>query len=109
MLKLWTPERLALSNKRKRATAARNAYLARMRALGLAEGAAESVDPLEVFEEAGWRCGICGDAIDANLKWPDPRSKTLDHIDPVASGGLHERQNLQPAHLICNIVKGNGA
>lgn len=109
LMKLWTPERLELSNKRKRAARARNAYVARMRALGVEYAPADNVDPFDVYEAAGWVCGICGEQINPDLAWPHERSKTLDHIDAVTLGGPHERANLQPAHLICNILKGNGS
>lgn len=108
LLKLWTPERLELSYKRKRATTARNAYIARMRALGVEDAPADNVDPFDIYEAARWLCGICGEPINADLAWPHERSKTLDHIDAVTAGGVHQRANLQPAHLICNILKGNG-
>ncbi|MFF2222627.1 HNH endonuclease [Streptomyces globisporus] len=34
-------------------------------------------------------------------------SSTLDHIKPVAEGGAHTAENLQAAHWICNIRKGD--
>ncbi len=60
----------------------------------------------EVFERDGWVCGICGQLIDPVLKWPEPRSASLDHVLPLAAGGEHTRANTQAAHLICNIRKG---
>lgn len=51
-------------------------------------------------------CGICDRPMDASLVWPDPFSKSIDHIMPLSLGGTHERHNLQWAHLRCNISKG---
>ena len=55
-------------------------------------------------------CAGCGKPIDKTLKWPDPMSFSVDHIEPVS---LHphlalERSNLQAMHLSCNSSKGNG-
>ena len=59
---------------------------------------------------ARWRatraaCAICGQAIDFDIKWPDPRSFVVDHITPLAKGGTHSFQNTQPAHAECNSKK----
>lgn len=51
-------------------------------------------------------CGLCGGAMDRGLPWPDPMSKSIDHIIPLVRGGTHEAHNLQWAHLRCNISKG---
>ena len=51
-------------------------------------------------------CGICGDPIDRDLPYPDPLSKSVDHIVPLSKGGAHEQSNLQWAHLVCNNRKG---
>jgi 5-methylcytosine-specific restriction endonuclease McrA len=106
-LRLETPEWVKASESRRRATASRSAYLARMRARGDLTAEAEYIDPKEVFDAARWICGICGNAIDRARRWPDPWSVTLDHIRPVSHSGEHSRDNLQPAHWICNVIKGN--
>jgi len=51
-------------------------------------------------------CALCGDGLDLALEWPHPLSRSLDHITPLAQGGLHEIANLQWAHLACNMRKG---
>jgi 5-methylcytosine-specific restriction endonuclease McrA len=33
---------------------------------------------------------------------------TIDHITPLSEGGLHCYENVQPAHSLCNHVKGSG-
>lgn len=40
-------------------------------------------------------CGICGEVI-AEV------DKTIDHIIPLAKGGMHALENLQMAHRLCN-------
>lgn len=51
-------------------------------------------------------CGICNEDLDEDLRWPDPHSKSIDHIVPLRHGGTHEAHNLQWAHLRCNVSKG---
>jgi 5-methylcytosine-specific restriction endonuclease McrA len=43
-------------------------------------------------------CGICEQPIDYTLKSPDPMSFEVDHIIPLAKGGLDELANKQAAH-----------
>ncbi len=105
--KLWTPARLALSEQRHRITTARNAYQARMRALGVLDAAADPVDPLDIYVRDGWTCQLCGKPVDRTLRWPDPWCVTLDHRRPIAGYGAHTAANLQTAHWCCNVIKGN--
>ncbi len=44
--------------------------------------------------------------IDRLLKYPDPDSLSLDHVMPLARGGEHAIDNVQAAHLRCNVRKG---
>jgi 5-methylcytosine-specific restriction endonuclease McrA len=69
-------------------------------------GRTESIDPKDVFERDGWRCGICGKEVRKGLLFPHPESATLDHIIPLAVGGEHVWQNVQCAHFRCNGSKG---
>jgi 5-methylcytosine-specific restriction endonuclease McrA len=66
----------------------------------------ETFDPYEIYERDMWRCGLCGDAIDKQLRYPHPYSVSLDHIIPLARLGDHSRGNTQAAHLTCNVRKG---
>lgn len=53
------------------------------------------------------RCGLCGGEMDQEVRWPDPMSKSIDHVQPLSLGGEHILGNLQWAHLRCNVAKGN--
>lgn len=59
----------------------------------------EDVDPMVVFTMHGGRCGICGQFVSAE-------DFEVDHLIPIARGGLHGYVNVQPAHGACNKRKG---
>jgi 5-methylcytosine-specific restriction endonuclease McrA len=65
-----------------------------------------TVDLDQLWVDCLGLCGICGDVIDLAVRHPNPMSKSIDHIVPLAAGGTHEQANLQWAHLVCNIKKG---
>ena len=53
-------------------------------------------------------CGICGQPVDFNLKYPHPLSPCIDHIIPIAKGGHpSDINNLQLAHWTCNRGKSD--
>jgi 5-methylcytosine-specific restriction endonuclease McrA len=52
-------------------------------------------------------CQLCNEYVYLNLEYPDPLSASLDHKVPVSKGGTHALYNLQLAHWICNIKRGN--
>lgn len=79
---------------------ARHLRRARMRG-----GRPERFDPREIYERDGWRCGICLRRVNRRLRYPHPRSASLDHIVPLAAGGPHVRLNVQCSHLECNLAK----
>lgn len=85
------------------ARAKRYGYARRARHAGVPR---YSVNRPAIMERDGWRCGLCGGAIERALSYPHPQSATLDHVIPLALGGAHAPENLQAAHLICNQVKG---
>lgn len=68
---------------------------------------AESIDRDEVGDRDGWRCGLCSHRVDRTLKYPNPQSASLDHIEPLSVGGKHVLRNVQISHLACNVAKGN--
>jgi hypothetical protein len=68
----------------------------------------EPIKPAEIYERDRWRCGICHKRVDKRLKYPHPKSASLDHIVPMSQGGGHVKTNVQLAHLICNSQKSAG-
>lgn len=58
-----------------------------------------------IFERDGWVCQICGRKINKRLKWPNPLSKSIDHIIPLSKGGNDAPINVQATHLRCNVGK----
>lgn len=64
------------------------------------------VDLLVLWAEQRAICGLCELPMDETLAWPDPLSRSVDHIVPLSRGGTHEQSNLQWTHLVCNIRKG---
>ena len=69
--------------------------------------AGEAFTRLEVFERDGWVCGICTEPIDSELRYPEPRSASVDHIVPLSLDGEHTWGNVRAAHLDCNVRRGN--
>jgi 5-methylcytosine-specific restriction endonuclease McrA len=55
-------------------------------------------------ELRGRPCGICRQAIDYTLQYPDAGSFQADHIKPVKDYPqlFYRLDNLQPAHRRCN-------
>lgn len=43
-------------------------------------------------------CHICGQPIDYNLPWDDPRALVIDHVHPLARGGEDALSNMRAAH-----------
>lgn len=70
---------------------------------------AELIRLADVGDRDAWSCGICQELVDRNLLYPDLFSPSLDHIEPLSLGGHHVLSNVQVAHLICNIRRGNRA
>lgn len=52
-------------------------------------------------------CGLCGCDVDMAATRPDVMCPSVDHILPRSRGGTDDPENLQLAHLLCNIRKGN--
>ena len=67
----------------------------------------EAVDPRVVFQRDNGQCGICGQTVLLKLRYPHPQSASLDHIVPLAKGGVHSYQNTQLSHLVCNKRKND--
>lgn len=52
-------------------------------------------------------CHICGDPIDYDAPWLDPKSYVVDHIIPLNRGGLDVLTNKAAAHRDCNRQKSD--
>lgn len=61
----------------------------------------------EIAERDGWRCQLCRKMVNKRLKYPHPMCASIDHIVPISKGGTDVRVNVQLAHLVCNVSKGN--
>lgn len=69
--------------------------------------AVEELNPMDIYQRDIWLCGLCSTPVDPDVAWPDPMSASLDHILPLSKGGSHTYENVQLAHLTCNVSKGN--
>ena len=89
----------------------RQAYLRafdRLRRLRIQANGVENVSPVAIFERDGWRCWLCGEAVDRQANpQTDDLAATLDHVHPLSKGGPHTSDNLRCAHRMCNRSKGN--
>lgn len=65
----------------------------------------EDVDRNYVMARDKWICHLCKEPIPKKVAWPDRLFGTLDHIIPLALGGLHSYANIKAAHLSCNCSK----
>lgn len=68
----------------------------------------ELINEKMVFIRDGWICQHCKKRVDKTLKYPDPMSRSLDHIVPLSKGGTHTYKNVQLAHFGCNTNKRHG-
>uniref|UniRef100_A0A6H1ZVV2 Putative homing endonuclease n=1 Tax=viral metagenome TaxID=1070528 RepID=A0A6H1ZVV2_9ZZZZ len=63
----------------------------------------------EIYERDGWICQLCHKKVNKKLRFPNPLSRSLDHIIPLSLGGTHERKNVQLTHYKCNVeIKTGG-
>jgi 5-methylcytosine-specific restriction endonuclease McrA len=82
------PEK-AKANQRRQTTR----YAMRKRAVFI-----EDIEPYEVLNRSRGICGICGLPVDAE-------DFQVDHIVPLARGGVHGYENVHAAHPFCNASK----
>ena len=65
----------------------------------------------ENFTEADVRmtygddCYLCDGRINFRLRWPNRKSPSLDHVQPLSRGGAHALSNVAMTHLDCNMRK----
>lgn len=91
------------------ARATRNMLHSRTRKLRHAQ-TWDGITDEEILERDGWRCQIPGckrRPIRKDLKYPHPRSKSIDHIIPLSLGGDDTAVNKRAAHFACNLRRGN--
>lgn len=62
----------------------------------------DGVTDAEILDRDRWRCGICGKRIGKSYRYPDGRSKSVDHVVPLSQGGDDTAANKRAAHLGCN-------
>lgn len=55
----------------------------------------------------GGQCHVCGGPLDVETPAGHPLALTVDHIRPRVRHSVHVVSNLAPAHLICNVLKGD--
>lgn len=61
----------------------------------------EHIDKRKLWNQYQGLCGLCFEPVKLSRM-------TVDHIRPLTHGGRHEYANVQPAHGLCNHVKGSG-
>jgi 5-methylcytosine-specific restriction endonuclease McrA len=61
----------------------------------------EHIDKRKLWTDYQGICGLCMQPVKF-------ARMTIDHIKPLSLGGLHEYANVQPAHSLCNHIKGSG-
>jgi len=61
----------------------------------------------EIVERDLGVCHICGEGVDLSLPRTSRMGATLDHVVPIARGGLDSVDNVRLAHWICNIRKSD--
>lgn len=47
-------------------------------------------------------CYLCNGPINYSLRFPHPKSPSVDHIKPISAGGSHTVENCAMTHLKCN-------
>lgn len=82
----------------------KRAYRKKRKALERGAKVGETVSPLKVFNQCGWKCQICGVLTPPKLRGKNkPTSPELDHIVPLSKGGSHSYENTQ---LLCRSCNG---
>lgn len=79
--------------------------MARRRRAKLKGRGVEKIDLTAVAERDRWVCQLCGRKVAKARLYPDPLSRSLDHIVPLSRGGDHVLANVHLAHLGCNTAK----
>lgn len=84
--------------------AAKHSHKARRRSIEVEHGV---VDPFMVLQRDGWRCYMCGVSTPESLRGSnEPTAPEVDHVIPLALGGMHVDSNLRCCCRQCNGRKG---
>jgi 5-methylcytosine-specific restriction endonuclease McrA len=62
----------------------------------------------EIAERDDATCHLCNRNVDMTLSGMVPMGPTIDHLVPVARGGIDDRANVKLAHRRCNQSRGTG-
>ncbi len=89
----------ALEAVRKRDKTSKVSIRQRVRAQGLGVEFDTDILLVNVFKRYKGICAICG-------LWVPAGKASLDHTKPLSKGGTHTHDNVQLAHLRCNLRKG---
>lgn len=79
-----------------------NRHYGNLRVRQRAQLSAVSYTDLEIFERDGWRCHLCRILVDRTVSRTHEDGATIDHLVPIAEGGLDEPANVATAHWRCN-------
>lgn len=83
-------------------------YIAAQGLRALRERTGERVDIDRLWKRDRGLCHLCGGKVPRPGEPVDMRLRaTVDHIRPIARGGLHEWANVALAHRWCNSAKGS--
>jgi 5-methylcytosine-specific restriction endonuclease McrA len=104
---LYNREARAAGQQRTEWNDRRRDHYHRRKALKKGASTGRPVRLAEIAERDGWRCSLCKKAVNPAVKWPDPKSPSLDHVVPLSKGGAHDPSNVALAHLGCNTAKNN--
>jgi hypothetical protein len=100
-----TPEMQAELDRYWRYRDIKNEHDRRRRERFRANGPVERYTVEEIGDRDGWVCGICKLPIDPELRRPDPRSRSIDHVLAGVHGGSDTRDNVRITHLDCNLKR----
>lgn len=65
-----------------------------------------SINLTRLYKRDNGICQLCGKHIDFDCDWNSDDYPSIDHIIPIAKGGMHQWDNVQLACRGCNTFKG---